>query len=167
MPVHRASSSQFTNRGRHQHGLLQTLLDKLKASAASHAFTVESPDGLALVDRTPTVDEVHNHTDAITLIRAWLQDYFADGTLLAVGHRVVHGGQHYSAPVLIDATVLAELENQTSSLWLHCISRTTSRLSAHYWKPCRHCRKWPALTLRFTARSPCRATLRHTPALCR
>jgi acetate kinase len=82
-------------------------------------FTVKSSYDEVLVDRVLTVDEAHNHTDAITLILAWLRDYFADGTLLAVGHRVVHGGQHYSAPVLIDAEVLAELETLVPLAPLH------------------------------------------------
>ena len=82
-------------------------------------FTVKSPDDLVLVDRTFSVDEVQNHTNAINIICAWLWEYFADGTLLAVGHRVVHGGQHYSAPVLIDATVLAELESLVPLAPLH------------------------------------------------
>lgn len=82
-------------------------------------FTVKNPDDLVLVDRTFSVDEVQNHTNAINIICAWLWEYFADGTLLAVGHRVVHGGQHYSAPVLIDATVLAELESLVPLAPLH------------------------------------------------
>ena len=72
-----------------------------------------------MVDRTLSVDEVHDHTDAINIIRSWLRDSIADGKLLAVGHRVVHGGQHYSAPVLIDATVLAELETLVPLAPLH------------------------------------------------
>jgi acetate kinase len=39
--------------------------------------------------------------------------------LLAVGHRVVHGGQLFSAPVLINATVLAELETFVPLAPLH------------------------------------------------
>jgi acetate kinase len=73
-------------------------------------FTVKTPDAVVLVDRNLSVDEAHNHTGAITVILAWLKVYFAEGELLAVGHRVVHGGQHYSVPVLINETVLAELE---------------------------------------------------------
>jgi len=73
-------------------------------------FTVKSTYDEVLVDHMLAVDEAHNHTDAINIILAWLWEYLADGTLLAVGHRVVHGGQHYSAPVLIDAKVMAELE---------------------------------------------------------
>ena len=82
-------------------------------------FTVKTPDDVVLVNRTLSVDEAHDHTGAITIILAWLRDYFADGTLLAAGHRVVHGGQHYSAPVLIDAKVLMELETLVPLAPLH------------------------------------------------
>lgn len=82
-------------------------------------FTVKNSSEAILVNRTLSVDEAHNHTGAITIIRAWLGDYFVNGTLLAAGHRVVHGGQHYSAPVLIDAKVLMELESLVPLAPLH------------------------------------------------
>ncbi len=82
-------------------------------------FTVKSSAGAVLLERSLSVEEAHDHTAAFTLIRPWLRDYFEEGTLLAVGHRVVHGGQHYVAPVLIDATVLAELETLVPLAPLH------------------------------------------------
>ena len=84
--------------------LIADAAGQIEGIGSQPSFTVKSSDGEVLVDRTLSVDEAHDHTDAITIIRAWLREYFADGTLLAVGHRVVHGGQHYSAPVLIDAS---------------------------------------------------------------
>ena len=92
---------------------------QIEGIGSQPSFTVKSSDGLVLVDRTLFVDEVHDLTDAIALMCAWLRDYFADGVLLAVGPRVVHGGQHYSAPVLIDAKVLAELETLVPLAPLH------------------------------------------------
>ena len=83
------------------------------------SFTVKNPQGLVVVERKLSVDEAPNHTGAINLLRVWLWDYFADGTLLAAGHRVVHGGQYYSAPVLMNAKVLAELENLVPLAPLH------------------------------------------------
>ena len=82
-------------------------------------FTVKNATGVVLVERMLPVNEAHNHSGAIIIIRAWLRDYFADGTLLAVGHRVVHGGPYYSAPVLIDANVLAELQTLVPLAPLH------------------------------------------------
>ena len=82
-------------------------------------FSVKRADGAVLVERTLSVDEIRDHTDAINSILSWLWAYLAEGTLLAVGHRVVHGGQHYSAPVLVDAAVLAELETLVPLAPLH------------------------------------------------
>ena len=82
-------------------------------------FTVKTPDDVVLVDRTLSINEAHDHASSINLILDWLWAYFADGILLAVGHRVVHGGQHYSVPVLINETVLAELETLIPLAPLH------------------------------------------------
>ena len=82
-------------------------------------FSVKRADGAVLVESTLSVDEIRDHTDAINSILSWLWAYLAEGTLLAVGHRVVHGGQHYSAPVLVDAAVLAELETLVPLAPLH------------------------------------------------
>jgi acetate kinase len=92
---------------------------QIEGIGSKPSFTVKDPLDVVLVDRTLSIDEVRNHTDAIIIIRAWLEDYLSHGTLLSVGHRVVHGGQHYSAPILIDATVLAELENLVPLAPLH------------------------------------------------
>ncbi len=82
-------------------------------------FMVKTPDDLILLDRALTVDEAGDHSEAITIILTWLGAYLANGTLLAVGHRVVHGGQYYSAPVLINPGVLAELETLIPLAPLH------------------------------------------------
>ncbi len=82
-------------------------------------LTINSFEGLLLVNRKLSVDEVHDHKSAMTLMLDWLRNYLADGTLLAVGHRVVHGGQLYSTPILINANVLAELETLVHLAPLH------------------------------------------------
>jgi acetate kinase len=90
--------------------LIADAAGQIEGIGSQPSFTVKNPQGLVLVDSMLSVDEAHNHKGAINIIRAWLWDNFADGALLAIGHRVVHGGQHYSAPVLINAKVLMELE---------------------------------------------------------
>ena len=82
-------------------------------------FRVQNHLGFVLIDRKLSINEAHDHASAINLILDWLWAYFADGILLAVGHRVVHGGQHYSVPVLINETVLAELETLIPLAPLH------------------------------------------------
>jgi len=39
-----------------------------------------------------------NHTAAVNALMDWLEERIGRGALLAVGHRVVHGGPKYSAP---------------------------------------------------------------------
>jgi acetate kinase len=107
---------------RKNHSLMQLAADaagQIEGIGSQPCFTVKGADGAVLVESMLSADEASNHAAAITIIRAWLWDYFADGILLAVGHRVVHGGQHYSAPVLIDAKVLMELENLIPLAPLH------------------------------------------------
>jgi acetate kinase len=82
-------------------------------------FSVKGSYVVDLVERSLAVDEVHDHTSAISIICSWLKDYLTDGSLLAVGHRVVHGGQHYSTPILIDAKILTDLENLIPLAPLH------------------------------------------------
>ncbi|NOT12246.1 MAG: acetate/propionate family kinase [Methylococcaceae bacterium] len=81
-------------------------------------FNVKCSDG-DLIDCRFTVTEVPNHISAITHVRDWLSDYLTKGVLLAVGHRVVHGGQNYAAPVLVNAKVLMDLENLIPLAPLH------------------------------------------------
>ena len=106
---------------------IDTSLTELTANATGQIegignqpnLTINSFEGLLLVNRKLSVNEVHDHTSAITLMLDWLRNYLADGTLLAVGHRVVHGGQLYSTPILINANVLAELETLVHLAPLH------------------------------------------------
>lgn len=58
-------------------------------------------------------------------IFAWSDDYLAGGTLRAVGHRVVHGGRDFVAPVEISDAVIAALAALTPLAPLHqprCLS---------------------------------------------
>jgi acetate kinase len=57
--------------------------------------------------------------DALAAILQWIDDYRKDVPLTAVGHRVVHGGEAYSAPVRIDAAVLDGLEKLVPLAPLH------------------------------------------------
>ncbi|NWG30080.1 MAG: acetate/propionate family kinase [Rhodocyclaceae bacterium] len=49
------------------------------------------------------------HRAAIERLLQWVREQAADRTLVAVGHRVVHGGETYSRPIRIDDAHLARL----------------------------------------------------------
>ncbi len=75
--------------------------------------------GEPLVERNYGVAEVAGVPDAIRLTGAWLSEHFPGEPLLAVGHRVVHGGTQYTEPVLVDDAVFAALERLIPLAPLH------------------------------------------------
>lgn len=72
-------------------------------------FTVVDQTGRVLVDQLQTFVAAESHHSAFEIIYTWLTDYLQDRALLAVGHRIVHGGKFYAAPVLVDEHVLEQL----------------------------------------------------------
>ncbi|QDQ25618.1 acetate/propionate family kinase [Chitinimonas arctica] len=56
---------------------------------------------------------------ALTHIISHVERYLADERLVAVAHRVVHGGTRYTSPVLVDAAVLADLRSYIPLAPLH------------------------------------------------
>ncbi|MFQ5827691.1 MAG: hypothetical protein ACE5JD_00850 [Candidatus Methylomirabilia bacterium] len=64
---------------------------------------------------------IRNHEEAVLKVFAWL-DAHDGGTLRkvdAVGHRVVHGGDRFATPVLIDGAVIAAIEGLNELAPLH------------------------------------------------
>src|SRR5271166_3585968 len=57
-------------------------------------------------------DEAHplDQEGAVKFIVAWLETHQPDLKIAAVGHRVLQGGPAYPGPVLVDETVISELE---------------------------------------------------------
>jgi acetate kinase len=51
-----------------------------------------------------------DHASAIDWLLDWCRSALGDDRLVAVGHRVVHGGARFSEPVKIDAATLAQME---------------------------------------------------------
>jgi acetate kinase len=78
----------------------------------------ESADKTPLVDQTYTRDEVPDLPAAIHETGNWLR-HTQKVNLVAVGHRVVHGGPDFSRPVLITREVVAKLERYVSLAPLH------------------------------------------------
>lgn len=52
-----------------------------------------------------------DHTAAVNLLMDWLETQIGCGRLVAVGHRVVHGGPNYSAPARITPKMVEELRH--------------------------------------------------------
>jgi acetate kinase len=71
---------------------------------------VRDDRGAALFDKSFTATEVADLAEATRRVGAWLRERYAAANLVAVGHRVAHGGPVYAAPVCVDDTVLKALE---------------------------------------------------------
>jgi len=80
-------------------------------------FTAKNGAGASLVDEQ--LAEGTTHEDALAALLRWLEAHFQDHRLIAAGHRVVHGGSLYTAPVRIDASVTAELRRLIPLAPLH------------------------------------------------
>jgi len=78
----------------------------------------EAVDRTLLIDRTYTTDKVADVSAAIHEAGGWLRET-QKVNLVAIGHRVVHGGSEYGRPVLIDAGVVSRLEKYVSLAPLH------------------------------------------------
>lgn len=73
-------------------------------------FVVKDDAGAVMTEQSWTESDRFGHEQALGHLATWLRENRADYRLQAVGHRVVHGGTQYSAPVIVDQHVLHSLE---------------------------------------------------------
>ena len=59
------------------------------------------------------------HAEALRRILSWRKTAFPDAQVVAAGHRVVHGGVHYAAPVIVTDEVLDRLRQLIPLAPLH------------------------------------------------
>lgn len=91
---------------------------------ALHRGQVEGLGGRARLQiRAAGIDRelegVADITDALGVVLAWIGQLPQTPHVVAIGHRVVHGGVNFSHPVRIDASVLAGLHALTPLAPLH------------------------------------------------
>src|SRR5262249_32370027 len=62
---------------------------------------------------------VRDGRDAIDALAVWLRSQYRGARVLGVGHRVVHGGAHFSGPAILTQKVLAQLRELVPLAPLH------------------------------------------------
>ncbi|HEV8554649.1 MAG TPA: acetate/propionate family kinase [Casimicrobiaceae bacterium] len=82
-------------------------------------FRANDATGAAVDEHAWPDGEPPGHEGAIAFLLDWLRANAGDGRLAAVGHRVVHGGADYAAPVRVTPAVLARLERLAPLAPLH------------------------------------------------
>jgi len=78
----------------------------------------QAHDGSSLIDKSYPPQEITDVGAAIRTVGAWLRER-QSFDLVAVAHRVVHGGPEFDRPVVVDAGVLARLERYSALAPLH------------------------------------------------
>jgi acetate kinase len=82
-------------------------------------LTARDTAGATLVERRWPDGAAQSHEALLDQMLGWIEAHLGDDKLVGVGHRVVHGGRAFTAPVLIDEAVLTELEALTPLAPLH------------------------------------------------
>ncbi|MGC2855365.1 acetate/propionate family kinase [Novispirillum sp. DQ9] len=93
-------------------------LEGIGVGITPHFKAVEA-DGTPLADEAWEPVAVGGQTRVLGRLIDWIEDHLGDATLMAAGHRVVHGGGKYGRPVVVGGTVLSDLESYVSLAPLH------------------------------------------------
>lgn len=94
--------------------LAHGVVERVGSTSASMRHVVDGETHEAAVD-------ADDHTQALAAVADAFQTYGpqARDAVVAVGHRVVHGGESFTGPVLVDDDVLAEIERLSVLAPLH------------------------------------------------
>jgi acetate kinase len=104
--------------GEHDRPLLSAK-GQVEGIGTSPHLVAEDAQGQMLVERRWPDDRDSGHAEFFRVIGGWLREHFSEVALLGVGHRVVHGGVDYAAPVRVAPAVLAKLETLCPLAPLH------------------------------------------------
>jgi acetate kinase len=99
-------------------GLSRLIKGQIDGIGTRPRLRAAAADGAVLIDQAYASERVADVAAALATAGAWLRDTH-NLEPVAVGHRVVHGGPRYDRPVLVDATVLADLERYVPLAPLH------------------------------------------------
>lgn len=96
------------------------IVGKITGIGRAPDFIAYDASGNPLVeDGLETIDLCATHGELTQRLLDWLSVHDQGTHLVAVGHRVVHGGRTFTTPVMINADVLEELEKLTPLAPLH------------------------------------------------
>jgi len=73
-------------------------------------FLVEDAIGQRQREEQLTATVAISYAEALGVLLDWIGHHETGLELISVGHRIVHGGSFFSAPVLVDSAVLAQLK---------------------------------------------------------
>lgn len=92
---------------------------QLQGLQSTPQFTAKDAAGKILAEKQWPENDSLGHDGAIAYINTFLQQYAAQYTLQAVGHRIVHGGAAFFAPIKMSHAVLDKLDDLIPLAPLH------------------------------------------------
>src|SRR3954451_25352370 len=90
---------------------------QIEGIGSSPRIVAQDGGGQVLVDRKP--HEIRDGRDALAELAVWLKSMYGGAQVVAVGHRVVHGGARYTGPTVVTSQVLADLRTLIPLAPLH------------------------------------------------
>jgi acetate kinase len=115
-----SSSLKFTEFVAGADGVLAPRLGGIVEELYGRArFRARDTSGKTIAEREWPADAPPAHTGALDHLLDWLDSRSDGTTLIAVGHRVVHGGTDYAKPVRLDAATIAKLDALSPLAPLH------------------------------------------------
>ena len=93
---------------------------QVEGIGATPEITLKTADGGRIHEAVPTGgSQGEQHRDALNHVFALLNRHNPALDIVAAGHRIVHGGEHYSAPTRLDEAVLRTLDTFVPLAPLH------------------------------------------------
>jgi acetate kinase len=105
-----SSSLKFTLYASNAGGPRRLLRGQIEGLTTTPAFAARDAQDRLVQQRDWPDRDALGHAGAVAYVLDFVRQQQSQQTLAAVGHRVVHGGEEFGAPVRIDAAVLAKLE---------------------------------------------------------
>jgi acetate kinase len=102
-------------------GLVLRHRGQIEGIGSAPRLVVGDAEGRRVVDRAIAGrhGEGAAHEAVLPVLLEWIAGQTHRSRVVAVGHRVVHGGEQFAAPVRVDATVLDQLEKLVPLAPLH------------------------------------------------
>jgi acetate kinase len=82
-------------------------------------FWAKGPDGAMLVERRWPKGGPGQYEDLVASLLAWTEEHLDAGRLAVAGHRVVHGGNDFVEPTIVDEAIVTRLERLVRLAPLH------------------------------------------------
>ena len=99
-------------------GMAPRVRGEMEGIGTAPHFKARDPAGTTLAEqRWP--DRTMDHDALLGWLLQWVESHLGGATLAAVGHRVVHGGRDFTAPVRLTAEIVAALDRLTPLAPLH------------------------------------------------